>query len=62
MVWGMIAPNYKPEIFIFSEYENSKVYQDMLNEKNRLYDNYFTFINQKKYMQISFFLPPKNIL
>lgn len=38
MVWGMIAPNYKPEIFIFSEYENSKVYQDMLNEKNYLND------------------------
>lgn len=26
------------EIFIFSEYENSKVYQDMLNEKNYLND------------------------
>lgn len=30
MAWEMIALNYKPEIFIFSEYENSETYFDML--------------------------------
>ena len=33
MIWGMIAPNYKSEVFIYDEYENTKSYIDMLYEK-----------------------------
>ena len=43
MAWGMIAFNYKPNVYIFDSTENSQKYVEMLNEESYLLDTQTNF-------------------